>query len=233
VRSGTVRDESESRRVTETMLSRRPREYSAQVAILSILVMLWTGLLCWKEGPALSNRLAAIPEKVLVEGEYWRLWTAMAVHTDVPHFAFNALFFAFFSFLLYGYFGFWVYPVWSILLGGATNYLSLLTYAPGTYLVGSSGLVYLMAGFWLTMYVHVERRYSLKRRLLHAVGVGWIVFLPGSLQEGISYRTHAIGFGLGILLAVAYFQFKKQAICSAEVFENEAPDPGEWFAESE
>jgi rhomboid protease GluP len=217
----------------ETWLSRRPREYSAQVAIISILVMLWTGLLCWKEGPALSSRLAAIPEKVLVDGEYWRLWTAMAVHSDVPHFAFNALFFAFFSFLVYGYFGFSVYPVWSILLGGLTNYLSLLTYAPGTQLVGSSGLVYLMAGFWLTMYVLVESRYSLKRRLLHAVGVGWIVFLPGSLQQGISYRTHAIGFGLGIVLALVYFQFRKDEIWSAEVFETEVPDRGEWCVESE
>jgi hypothetical protein len=78
--------------------------------------MLWTGLLCWKEGPALSSRLAAIPERVLVDGEYWRLWTALAVHADLPHFAFNALFFACFSFLLYGYFGVWVYPVWSFSL---------------------------------------------------------------------------------------------------------------------
>ena len=224
---------SEGKRVTQTMLSRRPREYSAQVAIISLLLMLGTTLLAWREGPALSDRLAAIPEKVLGEGEYWRLWTGMAVHADISHFAYNALFLAFFSYILYGYFGPWVYPVWSLLLGGVTNYLALLTYSPGTRLVGSSGLVYLMAGFWLVMYVLVERRHPVKRRLLHAVGVALIVFLPSSLQENVSYRTHAIGFGLGTILAVACFQLKKKEILSAEVLETEEPEPDDRFVEFE
>jgi len=214
---------TENERVTQTMLSRKPREYSAQVAIISLLLVLWITLLSWKEGPEFSSRLAAIPEKVFQEKEYWRLWTAMAVHADLPHFALNALFFGFLSYVIYGYFGFWVYPIWSFLFGGLTNYLSLLTYPPRTQLVGSSGLVYLMAGFWLVMYVLVERRHKVNRRLLHAVGVALIVFLPTSLQEGISYRTHAIGFGLGTCLAVACFLWRKERIRSEEIIERE-PD---------
>jgi len=212
---------SEHTRVTQTMLARRPRDYSVQVAIISLLVILWTTLLCWKNGQEFSSRLAAIPEKVLLEKEFWRLWTGMAVHADLPHFAVNALFFGFFSYLIYGYFGFWLYPVWSLLLGGVTTYLSLLTYSASTHLVGSSGLVYLMAGFWFMMYILVERRHTVKRRLLHAVGVALIVFLPTSLQERVSYRTHSIGFGLGIVLAVACFQRKKERIRSEEVLERE------------
>lgn len=77
------------------MLSRSPRELSAQVAIISLLLMLGTTLLCWKEGPEFSSRLAAIPEKVLLEREYWRLRTRVAVHSDIPHCPFNALFFGF------------------------------------------------------------------------------------------------------------------------------------------
>jgi len=75
---------TENERVTQTMLSRKPREYSAQVAIISLLLVLWITLLSWKEGPEFSSRLAAIPEKVFQEKEYWRLWTAMAVHADLP-----------------------------------------------------------------------------------------------------------------------------------------------------
>src|SRR2546426_12641826 len=71
--------------------------------------MLWAGLLCWKE-PALSSRLDAVPEKVLLEGEYWRLWTAMAIHADIPHFAFNALFLAFFSYMITALI-WWAHPV--------------------------------------------------------------------------------------------------------------------------
>jgi membrane associated rhomboid family serine protease len=220
------------RRVTETMLAARPREYSAEVTIISLLLMSGVTLLCLKEGPQLCNRLVMIPEAVRVDGEYWRLWTGMAVHADLPHFAFNALFFGFFVYLIYGYFGFWAYPFWTLLLGGLTGYLSLLTYPPGTHLLGASGLVYLMAGFWLTMYVFVERRHSVKRRLLHAVGVALVVFVPTSLQQGISYRTHAIGFGLGLVLAIAYFLANKKRIRSAETVEFE-PEPDSLFDEPE
>jgi hypothetical protein len=53
------------------------------------------------------------------------------------------------------------------------------------------------------------------------------------LQENVSYRTHAIGFGLGTILAVACFQFKKKEILSAEVLETKEPDPDDRFVEFE
>ena len=68
--------------------------------------------------------------------------TAIAVHTDMAHFVSNAILLAFFSYLLFGYFGFWVFPVLGLALAGLTNYLSLLTYPPEVSLVGASGLVY-------------------------------------------------------------------------------------------
>jgi rhomboid protease GluP len=216
---------SERVRITQTRLSGRPREYSAEVTIISFLVMAGTTMICFREGPELCNRLAMIPEKVLTDGEYWRLWTGMAIHGDLPHFLFNALYFCFFAYLIYGYFGIWAYPFWSLVLGGLTGYLSLITYPPGTRLLGASGLVYLMAGFWLTVYVFVERRLTLPRRLLHVIGVGLIVFVPTSLQERISYRSHAIGFALGIAFATACFQVQKKRIRSEEIVESESePD---------
>jgi len=212
---------SESRRVTQTMLSQRPREYSAQVAILSLLLMLWVSLLCWTHGPEMSDRLAAIPQKVILEREYSRLWTGMAVHADLPHFAFNAVFLGLFSYLIYGYFGIWIYPVSAMFLGGVLTYLPLLTYPSAARLVGASGLVYLMAGFWLVMYILVERRLTVTRRLLRAAGVALIVFLPTSFQQEISYRKHTLGFGLGIMQALLHFHLEKKRIRSAEVFEPE------------
>jgi rhomboid protease GluP len=203
------------------MLSRRPREYSAEVCIISVLAMAVATLLCFRQGPEFCSRLAMIPERVLKDGEYWRLWTAMAIHADLPHFLFNALYLCFFSYLLYGYFGFWAYPFWSLVLGGVAGYVSLVTYPPGTRLLGASGLVYLMAGFWLTMYVSVERRLTLPRRLLHAIGVALIVFVPTSFQERVSYRSHAIGFAIGVLFALLCFQVRKKRIRSEETLEIE------------
>jgi rhomboid protease GluP len=206
-------------RITETLLSRKPRNHSFLVATLSLLAILNLTMLGWRSGPEPFGGMAASPEKILVDGEYWRLLTSMAVHADISHFASNAVFIGFFGFLLYGYFGFWVYPVWCLLLGGLTTYLSVLTYPPNAHLVGASGLVYLMAGFWLTIYVLVERRHSRGKRLLQAIGFAVLVFFPTSFHEQISYRTHAIGFGLGLVQAMAFFQLYKSKIRSAEVVE--------------
>jgi rhomboid protease GluP len=210
-------------RVRETLLSRKPREYSREVAALTVLTVLWTSLLAWRNGSALLPTLAASSEGVFNQREYWRLLTAVAVHSDLEHFFSNVIFLGLFSYLLYGYFGFWVFPVLGLALAGLTNYLSLLTYPPQVSLVGASGLVYVMAGFWLSMYLAVERTLSIGKRLLRAVGIALVVLFPTSLQEEVSYRAHAIGLGLGAVSAFVYFRSRRASIRSAEVVEAEDP----------
>jgi len=198
------------------------------------MLVLFVSLLCW-ENPEVFRLLAASPDRVLDTGEYWRLFTAVAVHADFRHFLANALFFTFFSYLLYGYFGVWLYPVAVAVLGAITNYCALLTYPPTIQLVGASGVVYLMAGFWLTMYVCVERSRSLGKRLFHAIGVGLVVLIPTSLSPAVSYRTHAIGCAIGILAAVGYFHMRKSQIRALEILdlipleEEEQEEGSQWI----
>ena len=118
-------------RIKSTLLSQKPREESLLIALLSVMVLLSVSLLCWRD-PSLLNLLAASQHQVVGEQEYWRLLTTTAIHADLTHFLSNSLLFAFFSFLLYGYFGFWVFPVAVLALGSLTNYLSLLTYPENT-----------------------------------------------------------------------------------------------------
>lgn len=209
-------DVDETGPIKETLLSQRPRPNSLPVAVLSVTLMLFLTLLQWRRTGA---GFAAVAERIFHQGEYWRLVTTIGVHADAGHFLVNASLFFLFSYLLYGYFGFWIYPVLTLALGSLTNYFSLLTYPPNTILVGASGVVYLMAGFWLSAYILIERSLPLGRRLLRTAGVGLIVLVPSSLQEQVSYRTHAIGFGLGVATAFAYFLLRKNAIRSAEVVE--------------
>ncbi len=210
-------------RIKSTLLSQKPREESLLIALLSVMVLLFVSLLCWRN-PSLLNLLAASQHQVVGEQEYWRLLTTTAIHADLTHFLSNALLFALFTFLLYGYFGFWVFPVTVVALGSLTNYLSLLTYPENTQLIGASGLVYLMAGFWLTVYVLVERTHQLKRRVLVAIGIALIVLVPSNLSPQVSYRTHAIGSGIGLILALGYFQARKEQIRSLETFQIEEVD---------
>lgn len=203
--------------VESTLLARKPGENSLLTALACTMILLVVSAYCWKDGAEVTARLAAVPAGVLGDGEYYRLLTAQAVHSDFGHFLRNAVLYCLFGYLLLGYFGLWVFPIGATVAGCLVNFLSLLTYPPHTRLVGASGVVYLMASFWLIMYMLIERRHSWKKRMMHGIGVGLIVLLPTSIEPSVSYRTHAIGAGIGILLGLVYFLANKRSIRAAEV----------------
>ena len=210
-------------RVRETLLSRKPREWSLEVSALFLSAILGTSLLAWRNGAALLPALAATSDGVLKRREYWRLLTAVAVHTDVMHVLSNVILLTFFTYLLFGYFGSWVFPILSLAMAGLTNYVSLRTYSTEVSLLGASGLVYWMAGFWLSMYLLVERSVRAGKRVLRVVCLALLVLLPSTFQANVSYRTHAIGLGLGVVSALVYFQINRDSIRTAEVLEPEVP----------
>jgi membrane associated rhomboid family serine protease len=73
-----------------------------------------------------------------------------------------------------------------------------------------------MAAFWLTLYLLVERRTSLRDRIVRAIGFGLIVLVPTAVEPQVSYRTHALGFAAGIALGLAYFVKRKDELRAAE-----------------
>jgi rhomboid protease GluP len=216
-------------RVRETLLSRKPREWSLEITALFLSMIMAISLLAWRNGAALLPTLAATSEGVLKQREYWRLLTAIAVHGDVMHVLSNAILLSLFTYLLFGYFGFWVFPVMSLAMAGLTNYIALLTYPSEVTLIGASGLVYWMAGFWLSMYLLVERSVGPGKRALRVGCVALLVLLPSSFQANVSFRTHAFGLGLGVVSALVYFRRNRESIRAAEVVELEEPfdDPEE------
>ena len=207
--------------VKRTLLSQKPAENSGLVAAASAMVILFVTILAWRDSPELPRLLAAVSSRVLDQHEYWRLFSSLAVHADWKHLFSNLPFLVFFSYLLYGYFGFGVYPLGVVVLSGVTTYLSLLTYSPEVHLVGASGMIYLMAGFWLTAYILVERSLPMKKRVLRSMSVALILLLPSTVQPQVSYRTHAIGLVLGIVAAALYCHRRKRWIRAAEVLEIE------------
>lgn len=207
--------------VKETMLSRKPAEGSALTAAISFLVMIGFSCLYWSNYAGWAPHLTAGPEQVLKQGQYWRLFTSMFIHADLRHLFSNAIGVVGLGYLLYGYFGFKVYPCLTLLSGTVITAIALATYPPNTNLLGASGIVYFMAAFWLTLYVCLERGFSIGKRLLRASGFLIIVLIPTSFSPEISYRTHAIGIGVGILAALPYFFINRERFRQAEEIETE------------
>lgn len=200
------------------MLAEPPRPNSLLVALTATSLLWLVSAYAWNQGDRVAELLAADSTKIWDASEAWRLLTAVAVHADGSHLLANSLLFCLLAYLLYGYYGFWVFPVATGILGATANWLALWTYLPQRVrLVGASGVVYLMAGFWITLYVLVERRYPLRRRLLRCAGVFLVVFLPTTVEPTVSYRTHWIGLALGVTFAAAYFLVFRERIRRAEV----------------
>jgi rhomboid protease GluP len=202
--------------VKETHLSRKPARWSLEVALASVAVLAAASTVYWTDAFGLAVLLPASRESVFARSEYWRLLISLFTHADVEHLLSNGIVFGLLAFLLFGYYGPVVYPGLALALSALATGVSLLTYPPSTILVGASGAVYLMTAFWLVLYLLIERGTGLGKRLVRAVGFALIALLPASYEATVSYRTHAIGFGVGLVTGLIYFWMRRDALRKAE-----------------
>jgi len=219
-------------RIVRTHISRRPRENSLLVAVIGVLLMFVASLYAWQDGGRAMADFTGNSAAIFNGGEYIRLFTSQLLHADLKHLMSNSVFFLFFSYLLFGYFGFWVFPVLTALLGSLVIYLTLLTYPPGVSLLGASGTVYLMAGFWFTCYICIERSRSVGRRIMHVLGISLILLIPSAVSPQVSYSSHMIGFSVGLTAGLFYyFRHKEQLMAREErvpyIAEDSLPDESE------
>ena len=184
------------------------------MALFTVLLVSVVTLYDWRLGCELSVSRA----EVFSQGQYWRLLTAVFVHADLAHLLSNVYMLFIFSLFVYGYFGFMAFPVLSVFAAAVVNGLAVLTYPPEVELLGASGLVYVLGGFWLTLYFFIQRQYSVPSRLLRVTGIALMVFFPTTFIASTSYRTHAIGFVVGVAVGAFYFLRKRNTIRRHEVY---------------
>jgi rhomboid protease GluP len=211
-------------KLVRTLLSKKPRPGAALASILSLGFLTLIFAVDQENAFGLSRYLTASSTQVFADHEYWRAFTAPLVHADLGHLGSNALFFGGLAFLLNGYFGGWVFPTLSFISGGLINFVVLPFYPAEAVIVGASGIVHFMAAFWLTLYFAIERRLSYPARLMNVIAFSAVLFIPEALQENVSYLSHAIGFGLGVISGALYFSFYGRSIQAHEVWEEEPLD---------
>ena len=182
----------------EQALARPIEASAANGASFFILLFLAVTLYSWAYP---GSGLVATQRNVFAEGEWWRLITSPFVHADFIHLLANSMLFLVFATLLNNYFGRWAFPILSVLGASATQALALLTYPPDVRLVGASGMVYLMAAMWLVYFTKHSSYLSFTHRVMRVMAFILIVLLPSSIEPQVSYRSHAIGFALGLFLA--------------------------------
>lgn len=210
----------------QTWLTRRPRSPRSQAAaFLSSLSLLAGSVIYLLNIGGASGLMAASGAEVVGKLELWRLWTAIFAHANLGHLLSNSLLFFILGFFLHAYFGWWLFPFGAFFFGGWINLLAVLTYDPQILLIGASGVVYWMGGTWLALYFGISRQYAFTSRLVRTLGVGILIFMPAeTFDPHVSYRTHAIGFVLGIAVGITYFLRHRKRFQAAEVRETVADE---------
>ncbi len=203
--------------VRETLLSKPPRPKTEMAVLLSLASIAIPTALYWKGIGAAF--LLASRDAVFAKLHLWALLTTIFIHQDVRHLVSNALPLAFLCYLVYGTFGPSLYLSLCLLGGALANSLALYSYEPGSALLGASGVVYLLAGFWLISYLFIERRFPVGRRFFRALGFGAILLLPTAIEPNVSYRTHALGFAIGALAGILHFRARKRSIRAHEILD--------------
>lgn len=205
--------------ILSTWLSRKPHPWSFIVATAAALMMAVLSFVYLRDIAGLAQWMPASRDLVFEQNQFWRLATSLFAHADEKHLLSNSfLFFILGSFMM-GYFGFWNFPIIALLFGGVTNWIVLQSMPAQTKLIGMSGVVFWLGGAWLILYFLIERRKSLYQRTIRALGVGLILFFPAeAFDPSTSYKSHLIGFLLGLLWGLIYFLWNRKRFRSAETY---------------
>ncbi len=191
-------DETEEEEKPKGPLSKMPRAGNFRPAVLFVILCYIASVL-YGQYP-IGEKLWASGETVLKSNEYWRLATSLFVHSDMTHLISNAFVLLLFGWLLRAYFGFFIFPVLSLLAGIAVNYITISMYEPQVRLIGASGMNYAMVGLWLIFYMRYDTDHRLAVRILRSAGFFLALMFPASLNPETSYSAHAIGFAVGIVI---------------------------------
>jgi len=209
-------------KIRETWLSRKPHPLAALVMAFIMMALVLGSIASWENIAGARDLMSATKDQVFSHHEWWRAWSTLFVHEDGKHLLSNLFLFFILGSFLSAYFGIFFVPFMAFLFGGITNLYVLSGMPAQIQLIGASGVVFWMGGAWLTLYLLLDRTRSLLQRSLRAGGVGLVLFFPAeAFDPNISYKSHWIGFILGILWSLLYFAFRYKQLRRAEVTEIE------------
>jgi len=195
-------------KLEKTYLSEHKYLYGAIVSVTIIFLCVIISQMYWGNILNLKTLLNANPESVFIHKEYWRVFSTLFVHADLEHLLSNSFMLFILMYFVTTYYGLFAGTLLSLFMGGLTNIIVLLTFKDNINLVGISGVIYYLWGFWFSLYVFIEKRYSIPRRILNVSSIFFILLLPTTYSPSTSYLSHYLGFLVGLIIGALYYPFK-------------------------
>ncbi|MBT4790268.1 MAG: rhomboid family intramembrane serine protease [Halobacteriovoraceae bacterium] len=188
-----------------------PRYPNAKItAIFLLLLSIILSNFHWHDMNALAPFLAAKKSQVFESGEYWRLFTTTFVHGNLEHLLSNSMMLVFLSYFVSAFYGQFLTFLATIITGALINYFVLYNSSLNITIVGISGVIYFLWGFWLILYLFIEQRITFFRRLINIIALFLILLIPTSYAPQTSYTAHYFGFFVGVVFAFIYYPFNSK-----------------------
>lgn len=142
--------------------------------------------------------------RAMLEGQIWRLFTALFIHANIVHMLGNSFFLLIFGLRAESMFSTKEYLFTYFLSGFVGGSLSLLL-GPNVVSVGASGAIFGMLG--ATM-IYVRR--TIGQSMLAALAYAFFFFVITSFGPGVNYYAHLGGLAAGLLIGYAFATTRKQ-----------------------
>jgi rhomboid protease GluP len=197
-------------KLTKTFLSNKKFNYGVLFAFGIVAACLILSNFYWHHTFDLNLWLIAKPSTVFEQGQYWRLLTTIFVHADLEHLLSNSMMLFILTYFVTSFYGAIFGPLLSLVMGSVINYIVLKSYNADIGIVGISGVIYYLWGFWLTLYIFIDKRSSFIRRVINSTGLFLILLIPSKFNPNTSYLAHYLGFAIGVITALVYYPFKRK-----------------------
>jgi rhomboid protease GluP len=184
---------------------------------MTLLICLGMSQVYWNH--SFGEYLAASPEMVFEKKQYWRLFTSSFIHGDLAHLLSNSVMLSIMGYFVCSHYGASMYPLLGFIVGIFINLIVIWDYPARASLVGASGVVHYLWGFWLVLYIFIQKHIPLGRRFMKATAVGIFILVPTEFKPQVSYYAHGVGLALGVLCGFIYYLVNYKKISSFEVWE--------------
>ena len=155
--------------------------------------------------------LAQINEKVM-DGEIWRLFTSIFVHSNYIHLGGNMIMLLLFGSLIEKTYKFYKYLLIYFISGLIGNLASLVFFPPNTLSLGASGAIFGLVGAALIIVATTNERSLIILALLYV-----IYFIISSFSPDIDVWAHLFGLLTGLILGAPYYIQQNRLNHSSEI----------------
>ena len=190
------------------------RKVNLTMVAVNIIVFIILEILGNTDDPRFMLEHGASYAPLVLEGEYWRLFTSMFLHFGFEHLAYNMFSLLFLGDIVESVMGPVRYLIIYIVGGIGGNVISMmLGMRTGRYAVaeGASGAIFACMGAFL--YFALYNRRSFGRLNMRRLGLMVVLMIMQSLVDtGVDNAAHIGGLAVGFLLALVLYHPKKRIV---------------------